>query len=699
MLPFSVSMTYSMLNIIVYVAFGGYIFCEMGSMWALVLQKKLVARAMNGDRDAGLRVVIPSLCSMFRVYITLCCVLLCSCVVVIVCPASPAKYMTLELLPFCSLVICSVVPLLLSQPSLSYVHVQYTAVLIASWWIVGAVLLGGCWYPFHPIQMTYMNICVPLVTSATPFIMSILVLTGVKRSRVELKSKSSRQCVELVLVFSCAHGACSVGYTQSQKMQYMAVLSLISGLCMAVLPWVTSRALLADTKYWRGLGRNNRGGLVGHDKSSRGRKGSEVEGPGTADTEASRAASTPPDMHQSMHPNVAATQLQTTLGQLRSAIIDFAYVDVQRVMCRGTAATVYHGRYTDPPRAATPVAVKVWSPPDIDEEDLVNMAREVQISMKLSKHPNIVQCFGICVRPPQLALVMENCERGSLGASLVLEKEKWNMLRKISACVDAACAMRYVHSMGFVHRDIKAENFFVMHNWRVKLGDFGESSPAVRESLRSSECGRDSHLSSTDIVLVGSVPYMAPELLRDEPLSELDLMAADIYALGITMWQVWHGGRDPYEGGDTFAIYRAVITGNRPLLSADAPIDMRVLISRCWDTTAQSRPSADAVASALERIWSHSAEAEYTSRSHCVRLKTEETRCVNQVNIGGSQRERSALDNVHSNHSSTDDRNHKSMCNRKSGVGTWPSRIVACTSTKTSSGAAPESTFGDGVDH
>lgn len=67
--------------------------------------------------------------------------------------------------------------------------------------------------------------------------------------------------------------------------------------------------------------------------------------------------------------------------------------------------------------------------------------------------------------------------------------------------------MDYIHSQGFVHRDLKPENILLVSkasNSDIKLADFGMAC-AVVDGL------------AEDQGMLGTPPYMAPELIRGEP--------------------------------------------------------------------------------------------------------------------------------------------------------------------------------------
>ena len=200
----------------------------------------------------------------------------------------------------------------------------------------------------------------------------------------------------------------------------------------------------------------------------------------------------------------------------------------------------------------------------VNEGFRARFLREAQLAARLS-HPNIVHVYDLGRDPSgRPYIVMEYVDGPSLAE--VLDREGPFALERLLAVGRDCCAgLAYAHAAGLVHRDLKPHNLLADGGGRVKIADFG-----IARSLDAAD------LTLTGSVL-GTAGYLAPEQARGEPASP----AADMYGLGVTLYQL-ATGRMPDPG---------------------APVDLveplRTVVATCLDMQPENRPDATSVGEML----------------------------------------------------------------------------------------------------
>ena len=94
---------------------------------------------------------------------------------------------------------------------------------------------------------------------------------------------------------------------------------------------------------------------------------------------------------------------------------------------------------------------------------------------------------------------------------------------------DVSAGLDALHERGLVHRDIKASNIMLAEDGTAALTDFGLAKGQAYTVL--TRPGQ----------VLGTLDYMAPELIRGQPA----MPASDIYALGCTVYEA-AAGKTPF---------------------------------------------------------------------------------------------------------------------------------------------------------
>lgn len=169
-------------------------------------------------------------------------------------------------------------------------------------------------------------------------------------------------------------------YDSAQVICALSAFAII--LMVFVHPAITYYTLRLDSQYWQGL--------------------VPEEGNPLADVWGSVGVATATSMAR----NISDLEVHRTVKLLHFGLLE---LDSKLGFIPGGFSRVYFGTL----RGRDPVAVKVIFSIELSPHEIVHFCREAKILGDLP-HPNIVQCLGVCVMPPALALVFEFCKYGSL---------------------------------------------------------------------------------------------------------------------------------------------------------------------------------------------------------------------------------------------------------------------------------------------
>uniref|UniRef100_A0A0R3RY40 non-specific protein-tyrosine kinase n=1 Tax=Elaeophora elaphi TaxID=1147741 RepID=A0A0R3RY40_9BILA len=274
-------------------------------------------------------------------------------------------------------------------------------------------------------------------------------------------------------------------------------------------------------------------------------------------------------------PSTGTTELLWTLPENGgTSLIIKEEIKLMERLGEGSFAVVKRAIWTPKTGRKLDVAAKILR--DSTPEIIEDLQREVTNMQKL-KHPNLIQLYGIVFSNPAM-MVVEFCDGGALIDRLrSTEKPVTLVSMLIDYAQQIAKGMAYLESKNCVHRDLAARNVLLTNNERVaKICDFG--------LMRVLENNERLYVMSTQ----KKVPFAwcPPESLRYRQFSH----ASDVWSFGVTLWELFSYGEEPWIGLRGAEILTKLEAGERLPKPQRCSDELYDFISTCWSLEANLRP-------------------------------------------------------------------------------------------------------------
>jgi eukaryotic-like serine/threonine-protein kinase len=220
------------------------------------------------------------------------------------------------------------------------------------------------------------------------------------------------------------------------------------------------------------------------------------------------------------------------------------------------------------------------------------LLQEARLAASLC-HPSICAIHEVGSVGDQPYIVMAHVEGASLSA-LIPAGKGFTLETALHYAMQIAAAVSHAHRHRIVHRDLKSSNIVIGADGRAILLDFG-LAVRLREidaTGLETTCIRDVPSGA------GTVPYMAPELLRGRPADP----RSDVWALGVLLYELVSGCR-PFRGATRWELAAAILADAPAPVPSEVPAALRrVIVRSLMKNPADRFPSASDLSAALDDL-------------------------------------------------------------------------------------------------
>ncbi|HLY07934.1 MAG TPA: protein kinase [Planctomycetota bacterium] len=205
------------------------------------------------------------------------------------------------------------------------------------------------------------------------------------------------------------------------------------------------------------------------------------------------------------------------------------------------------------------VAVKMLHPERSKDPRSVARFEWEAMLLRRFESPRIVRGIDHGFERGTHFMIMEYVDGSSLGQALS-EVGAFPVRDAIRITRQVAEALGYLHSQGYLHRDVKPDNVLLDAAGNVKLCDLGFAIPIPKHAADKAKVD----------TAVGTAGYMSPETMSGAPEVKV---GADIYSLGIHLYALLTG-HEPYSGASSHEVVTDQIETGMPvpnLMVVNAP--------------------------------------------------------------------------------------------------------------------------------
>eukprot|EP00298_Acanthocystis_sp_HF-20_P014442 c20772_g1_i1.p1 GENE.c20772_g1_i1~~c20772_g1_i1.p1 ORF type:complete len:585 (+),score=164.59 c20772_g1_i1:36-1790(+) len=297
-------------------------------------------------------------------------------------------------------------------------------------------------------------------------------------------------------------------------------------------------------------------------------------------------------------------------------VLNYDAFTFEREIGRGAQAIVFKGKYHN----GSSYAIKRYSFYHLTDSVVQDFLLESTILYHIPEHSCVLNLAGVCICPPFLCICTDLCDE-SLFSYCQKHRENGtqpSFIEKLLLSIDIASGMCHLHSQKpmVVHRDLKSQNVLLKFDEKqnrniAKISDLGSSSMLQQNrttsktffSFPKSQKKQSYELRSRIYSVnklsgtIGTIPWCAPEILRQEPYS----YKCDVFSMGVLLWEIFTCKEPAHPEGLRISA-SSCAKGFRLSIKDIENIEISKLIESCWDEDPESRPEFTSILSTLRSL-------------------------------------------------------------------------------------------------
>ncbi|XP_030050521.1 tyrosine-protein kinase Mer, partial [Microcaecilia unicolor] len=282
--------------------------------------------------------------------------------------------------------------------------------------------------------------------------------------------------------------------------------------------------------------------------------------------------------------------------KLEDVMVDRTVLTLGKVLGEGEFGSVVEGELADIDGTRQKVAVKTMKLDICSQREIEEFLSEAAC-MKDFDHPNVIKLLGVCLeassrRTPKPMVILPFMKFGDLHSFLLSSRigsgpQPLPLQTLLKMMIDIVLGMEYLSNRNFLHRDLAARNCMLRDDMTVCVADFGLS-----KKIYSGDYYRQGRIAKMP------VKWIAIESLADR----IYTTKSDVWAFGITAWEIVTRGMTPYPGVQNHEIYDYLLEGHRLKQPADCLDELYEIMYACWRADPVDRPTFTELKLCLKKL-------------------------------------------------------------------------------------------------